>query len=92
MTLSSSVGPEIREYERTNTTALNALLIPVVKAYLDRLQLRMQEQGLTARLLIVQSNGGVCSPETAALEPVRLLLSGPSGGALGSLTIAKTLE
>ena len=92
VTLSSSVGPEIREYERTNTTALNALLIPVVKAYLDRLQLRMQEQGLTARLLIVQSNGGVCSPETAALEPVRLLLSGPSGGALGSLTIAKTLN
>jgi N-methylhydantoinase A len=92
VTLSSSVGPEIREYERTNTTALNALLIPVVKAYLDRLQLRMQEQGLTARLLIVQSNGGVCSPETAAREPVRLLLSGPSGGALGSLTIAKTLN
>ena len=92
VTLSSAVGPEIREYERTNTTALNALLIPVVKAYLDRLQLRMQEQGLTARLLIVQSNGGVCSPETAAREPVRLLLSGPSGGALGSLTIAKTLN
>jgi N-methylhydantoinase A len=92
VTLSSEVSPEIREYERTNTTALNALLIPVVKAYLDRLQLRMQEHGLTARLLIVQSNGGVCSPETAAREPVRLLLSGPSGGALGSLTIAKTLK
>ena len=92
VTLSSTVSPEIREYERTNTTALNALLIPVVKAYLDRLQLRMQEHGLTARLLIVQSNGGVCSPETAAREPVRLLLSGPSGGALGSLTIAKTLQ
>jgi N-methylhydantoinase A len=91
ITLSSVVSPEIREYERTNTTALNALLIPVVKAYLDRLQLRMQENGLTARLLIVQSNGAVCSPETAAREPVRLLLSGPSGGALGSLTIAKTL-
>ena len=92
VTLSSTVSPEIREYERTNTTALNALLIPVVKAYLDRLQLRMQEHRLTARLLIVQSNGGVCSPETAAREPVRLLLSGPSGGALGSLTIAKTLK
>lgn len=92
ITLSSVVSPEIREYERTNTTALNALLIPVVKAYLGRLQLRMQENGLTARLLIVQSNGAVCSPETAAREPVRLLLSGPSGGALGSLTIAKTLS
>jgi N-methylhydantoinase A len=92
ITLSSSVSPEIREYERTNTTVLNALLIPVVKAYIDRLQSRMQEHGLNARLLIVQSNGAVCSPETAAREPVRLLLSGPSGGALGSLTIAKTLS
>ena len=91
ITLSSAVSPEIREYERTNTTALNALLIPVVKAYLGGLQSRMRDHGLTARLLIVQSNGGVCSPETAAREPVRLLLSGPSGGALGSLTIAKTL-
>jgi N-methylhydantoinase A len=92
VTLSSTVSPEIREYERSNTTVLNALLIPVVKAYLDRLQTRMTEHGLTARLLIVQSNGGVCSPDTAAKEPVRLLLSGPSGGALGSLTIAKTLN
>lgn len=92
VTLSSAVSPEIREYERTNTTVLNALLIPVVKAYLDRLEARMAEHGLTARLLIVQSNGGVCSPDTAANEPVRLLLSGPSGGALGSLTIAKTLN
>lgn len=92
VTISSAVSPEIREYERTNTTVLNALLIPVVKAYLDRLKARMAEHGLTARLLIVQSNGGVCSPDTASREPVRLLLSGPSGGALGSLTIAKTLK
>ena len=92
VTLSSTVSPEIREYERTNTTVLNALLIPVVKAYLDRLQARMRENGLTARLLIVQSNGGVCGPDTATNEPVRLLLSGPSGGALGSLTIARALN
>lgn len=89
--LSSVVSPEIREYERTNTTVLNALLMPVVKGYLDRLARRMREHGLSARLLIVQSNGGVCSPDTAAREPVRLLLSGPSGGALGALTLSRAL-
>lgn len=92
VSLSSTVSPEIREYERTNTTVLNALLIPVVKGYLDRLARRMREQGLSARLLIVQSNGGVCSPDTAAREPVRLLLSGPSGGALGALTLSRALD
>lgn len=92
ISLSSTVSPEIREYERTNTTVLNALLMPVVKGYLDRLARRMREQDLTARLLIVQSNGGVCSPDTAAREPVRLLLSGPSGGALGALTLSRTLD
>ena len=91
VTLSSDVSPEIREYERTNTTVLNALLIPVVKTYLERLERRMRDEGLSARLLIVQSNGGVCSPATAAREPVRLLLSGPSGGALGALVIARAL-
>ena len=92
VSLSSTVSPEIREYERTNTTVLNALLVPVVKSYLDRLARRMREQGLAARLLIVQSNGGVCSPDTAAREPVRVLLSGPSGGALGALTLSQALD
>lgn len=90
--LSSVVSPEIREYERTNTTVLNALLMPVVKSYLDRLARRMREEGFSPRLLIVQSNGGVCSPDTAAREPVRLLLSGPSGGALGAHTLSRLLN
>ena len=91
VSLSSEVSPEIREYERSNTTALNALLIPVVRRYLERLEGRLREAGIGGRLLIVQSNGGVCSPETAAREPVRLLLSGPSGGALGALALAREL-
>ncbi len=82
--ISSEVSPEIREYERTSTTVLNALLMPVVRAYLDRLAARMAAAGMAARLLLVQSNGGVCTAEIAAAQPVRLLLSGPSGGALAA--------
>ena len=88
---SSQVSPEIREYERTSTTVLNALLQPVVRSYISRLVVRMAAETFAPRLLIVQSNGGVCSPETAAQEPVRLLLSGPSGGAMAALGLSRML-
>ncbi len=91
VSISSEISPEIREYERSSTTVLNALLMPVVKAYLDRLAVRMHAERFEPRLLIVQSNGRVCSPETAAREPVRLLLSGPSGGALAALHLSRAL-
>jgi len=91
VSLSSEVSAEIREYERTSTTVLNALLVPVVRFYLARLERRMAERGLTARLLLVQSNGGVCSAVVAAEQPVRLLLSGPSGGALAASRLARRL-
>ncbi len=91
ISLSSEVSPEIREFERTSTTVLNALLVPVVRSYLDRLQRRMAERGLAARLLLVQSNGGVCSAAIASQQPVRLLLSGPSGGALAAQLAAARL-
>ena len=77
---SSELSPEIREYERTSTTVLNALLMPVVAGYLEKLTQRVEAEGFAPRILLVQSNGGVCSARTAAREPVRLLLSGPSGG------------
>jgi N-methylhydantoinase A len=89
---SSEVSPEIREYERTSTTVLNALLQPVVRGYVERLEQRMAAERFTPRLLIVQSNGGVCSPRTAAREPVRLLLSGPSGGAKAALALSRLIE
>ena len=92
VSLSSTISPEIREYERTSTTALNALLVPVVRSYMDRLVARFHSEGFSPVLLIVQSNGGVCSPATAALEPVRLLLSGPSGGAMAARAISKRLQ
>ncbi len=88
VSLSSDVSPEMREYERTSTTVLNALLVPVVKTYLDRLAARLAEAGFTPSVYMVQSNGGVCSLATAASQPARLLLSGPSGGALAAGRLA----
>lgn len=90
--LSHEVSPEIREFERTSTTVLNALLMPVVRSYLERLRARLADAGFKAPVYLVQSNGGVTSPETAALQPARLLLSGPSGGALAAETISARLE
>jgi N-methylhydantoinase A/oxoprolinase/acetone carboxylase beta subunit len=89
---SSEVSPEIREYERTSTTVLNALLQPVVRTYIDKLRARLAAEEFRPQLLLVQSNGSVCSPATAAREPVRLLLSGPSGGAMAALSLSRTLR
>ncbi|GAC1338893.1 MAG: hydantoinase B/oxoprolinase family protein [Acetobacteraceae bacterium] len=91
VSISSEVSPEIREYERSSTVVLNALLIPVVRSYLERLTRRLDGRGITARLLLVQSNGGVCTAEVASAQPVRLLLSGPSGGALAAQNAADRL-
>lgn len=92
VSLSSDISPEIREYERTSTTVLNALLVPVVKAYLDRLEARLGEGGFHPLVFLVQSNGGVCSLRMAAEQPARLLLSGPSGGALAAGRLATLLS
>jgi len=91
VSLSSDISPEIREYERTSTTVLNALLVPVVKAYLDRLEARLGEGGFHPLVFLVQSNGGVCSLRVAAEQPARLLLSGPSGGTLAAGRLATLL-
>jgi N-methylhydantoinase A len=88
VSISSEVSPEIREYERTSTTVLNTLLMPVVRAYTERLKARLEAEGLALRILLVQSNGGVCSLDLAGAQPARLLLSGPSGGALAAQRIA----
>ncbi|PPR17409.1 MAG: Acetophenone carboxylase gamma subunit, partial [Alphaproteobacteria bacterium MarineAlpha10_Bin3] len=89
ISVSHQVSPEIREFERCSTTVLNALLAPVVQHYLANLRDRMAQAGIDCPVLLVQSNGGVTSLETAARFPVRLLLSGPSGGALAAETIAE---
>lgn len=85
---SHEVSPEIREYERTATTVLNALLMPVVGRYVTGLERRIREAGLKAPVYLVQSNGGAASPDQARRTPVNLLLSGPSGGVLAAEAVA----
>ena len=92
VSLSSDVSPEIREYERLSTTVLNALLVPVVRRYLDRLESRLGEGGFAPRVFLVQSNGGMCGLRRAAEQPARLLLSGPSGGALAAERLSRRLS
>jgi N-methylhydantoinase A len=82
VSLSSEVSPEMREYERLSTTVLNALLMPVVRGYMANLERQLSETSPAARVLLVQSNGGVCGTRKAGEQPVGLILSGPSGGAL----------
>jgi len=86
---SASILPEIREYERASTTALNAYLQPVVASYLERLEDRLRTDGAPAQVLIVQSNGGVMTVETARALPVRTALSGPAAGVMACAHIAE---
>jgi N-methylhydantoinase A len=86
---SHEASPEIREFERTSTTVLNALLKPVISGYLERVKARLEAVGVSAPLYLVQSNGGVASPEDAARLPVKLLLSGPAGGAMAMADLAR---
>lgn len=88
---SHEVSPEIREFERTATTALNALLVPVIARYVTTLRARLAEAGIGAPVLLIQSNGGAISLDAAARLPVRLLLSGPSGGVLAAQALARRL-
>ena len=86
---SHETSPEIREFEGTSTTVLNALLKPVISRYLGRVERALGEAGIDARLFPVQSNGGVATPAEATRLPVRLLLSGPSGGAMAIRSLAQ---
>ena len=86
---SSLILPEIREFERASTTALNVCLQPVIGSYIGRLQGRLSEAGCRGDLLIVQSNGGVMSADTARTLPVRTALSGPAAGVIAGAHIAE---
>jgi N-methylhydantoinase A len=73
----------IREYERFSSTAMNAYIGPTVALYLRRLEGRLRENGIAAKVRIMQSNGGISTVENSSLRPVGLLLSGPAGGVIG---------
>ena len=87
---SSEILPEIREFERFSTTALNAYLQPEVAGYLDRLERALKGGGFGGEFLIVQSNGGVMGVDTACRLPVRTALSGPAAGVIAAGYIAQT--
>lgn len=88
ISLSHEILPEFREYERGSTVALNAYLAPRMQGYI-----RSLERGLARRsasLSIMQSSGGILSAASAAREPVRTILSGPAGGVIGALSVARS--
>jgi N-methylhydantoinase A len=82
ISLSSAVSPEIREYERFSTTVANAYVRPLMASYLTRLADRMGSLGMHAPLYLVTSGGGLTTLETARRFPIRLVESGPAGGAI----------
>lgn len=83
VTLSSEVAKVMREYERFSTAAMNSYVGPKTAFYLRDLDSRLREAGVTSKLRIMQSNGGVSTVEACAKRPIRILMSGPAGGVIG---------
>ena len=88
VSLSSEVSPQMREYERFNTVVANAYIKPLMKSYLGRLKGRLKEEGTDCSIFLMHSGGGIISIESAADFPVRLVESGPAGGAVFAANIA----
>ena len=89
--LSSEVAGEMREFERTSTTVINAATVPIIASYLDRLSGELRGLGLQRDLYVMQSNGGVITSHVARDLPVRTILSGPSGGVVGGSYLANEI-
>ena len=92
VTLSHEVCPEIREYERTSTTAANAYVLPLIAGYLARLEDGLKTIGIEANLLLMMSSGAITTIDTAKRQPIRLVESGPAGGAILAAGIAAQNE
>ena len=88
VSIATEILPEIREFERCSTATLNAYLQPPVANYLARLEDRIAEQKAESEILIVQSNGGVMSVESAKSLPIKTALSGPAAGVVAARQIA----
>ncbi len=89
VSLSCEVSPEMREYQRFSTTVANAYVQPAVGAYLRRLEAALNEAGFAAAPMVMLSNGGLATLETAIRFPVRLVESGPAGGAIYAASVAR---
>ncbi|MFY9205995.1 MAG: hydantoinase/oxoprolinase family protein, partial [Yoonia sp.] len=88
ISISSEVSPQMREYERFNTVVANAYIKPLMKSYLGRLEGRLRDEGADCPIFLMHSGGGIISLESAADFPVRLVESGPAGGAVFAANIA----
>jgi N-methylhydantoinase A len=89
VSLSSEVLPQFREFERSMATVLNAAVMPHVSRYLGMLRGKLDGQQIGAPLLIMKSNGGVTSAETAARQAIHTALSGPAAGVIGAVSVAQ---
>ncbi len=92
ITLSSEVCPEIREFERLTTATANAYVRPLIARYLNNLETRLSKIGIVSPVLLMTSGGGLTTLETAARFPIRLVESGPAGGAILATGIAADLD
>ncbi|WP_438955804.1 hydantoinase/oxoprolinase family protein [Cognatiyoonia sp.] len=88
VSISSEVSPQMREYERFNTVVANAYIKPLMASYLGRLEDRLRAEGVRCRIFLMHSAGGIISLQNAAEFPVRLVESGPAGGAVFAAHIA----
>ncbi|MEZ0304954.1 MAG: hydantoinase/oxoprolinase family protein [Hyphomicrobiaceae bacterium] len=90
LSVSFEVLPEIKEYERTSTTVINAYVMPIVATYLEAMRQRLDDAGIAARLLLMQSNGGLTTDKAAVERPMHIIESGPAGGVIGAQALALT--
>lgn len=88
VSISSEVSPQMREYERFNTVVANAYIKPLMKSYLSRLDGRLRDEGVTCQIFLMHSGGGIIALDSATEFPVRLVESGPAGGAVFAAHIA----
>src|SRR5215467_7489031 len=89
LSVSCEVLPEIKEYERTSTTTIDAYVKPIVATYLHALRAGLDAAGVPARLLLMQSNGGLTTDKAAAERPMNIIESGPAGGVIGAQVLAR---
>jgi N-methylhydantoinase A len=87
--ISCEVLPEIKEYERTSTTVVNAYVMPIVASYLRALRKGLDAAGVRARVLLMQSNGGLTTDAAAAERPMHIIESGPAGGVVGAQALSR---
>ncbi|GAA0997836.1 hydantoinase/oxoprolinase family protein [Acrocarpospora macrocephala] len=91
ISLSHEAAKEWREYERTSSAVVEAYTGPVVRRYLERLETNLTERGLAVPLHVMQSSGGILTAESARRRPLQTLLSGPVGGTMGGVELARAI-